>query len=210
MYSEDDLLPVSALQHYIFCPRQCALIHLELLWEENRLTAEGRVLHERLDKGGSESRGDLKRVFALPLRSLELGVSGIADVVEYHRTGGTWRPYPVEHKRGRPRPDGSDEVQLCAQALCLEEMCGFEVPEGALFYGQKRRRKAVAFDNALRKQTRDTATRLHELFNNGVTPLPVKGPHCDNCSLVGRCMPGIGGKSSVGRYLSRMLEEESG
>jgi CRISPR-associated exonuclease Cas4 len=209
MYSEEDLVPLSALQHYIFCPRQCALIHLEAVWEENRLTAEGRQMHKRPDSGGSETRGDAKRTFGLPLRSLALGLSGKADVVEFHREGCVWHPYPVEHKRGKPRPDGADEVQLCAQAFCLEEMTGLPIPEGALFYGEKRRRKVVPLDVPLRERTRETALRVHEMFRTGRTPPAAMATHCARCSLLDRCMPDCGGrkKQPVRDYLARMLRE---
>ena len=209
MYSEDELAQLSALQHYIFCPRQCALIHLEMIWAENRLTAEGRVLHEKPDAGGSESRRDVRKVFALHLRSLTLGLSGIADVVEYHRREGGWQTYPVEHKRGKPRSDGADEVQLCAQAMCLEEMTGCVIPEGALFYGAKRRRKVVPLTDALRERTQMTALSVHELFRTGKTPPPVRAAHCDNCSLVDRCLPDVGGKRArVADYIAKALGEE--
>ena len=150
MYDEDQLLPISALQHLLFCPRQCVLIHIEQAWVENRLTAEGRIGHEKVDKGGAETRAGRKTVFGLPLRSLRLGLVGKADVVEFERDGdGNWIPFPVEHKHGRPKQKDCDRVQLCAQALCLEEMTGISVPEGALFYGKTRRREDVAFDDEI-------------------------------------------------------------
>ncbi len=145
-YAEDDLIPISALQHLIFCERQCALIHVEQAWDENRFTAEGRIMHERVHEAGEDSRGTVRVARGLSLRSLRLGLIGKADVVEFHRVErGRWRPFPVEHKRGKPKPDESDKVQLCAQALCLEEMLGAEVPSGAIFYGRTRHRLEVAF-----------------------------------------------------------------
>jgi CRISPR-associated exonuclease Cas4 len=138
MYVEDDLLPISALQHLLFCERQCALIHVEQVWAENRLTVEGRHLHERVDGGEHETRGGLRTARALPIRSLRLGLAGRADVVEFHASEGAAGPprvVPVEYKRGRPKSHRADEVQLCAQALCLEEMLGVHVAAGALFYG---------------------------------------------------------------------------
>ena len=141
LFAEDDLIMVSALQHYLFCPRQCALIHLEQQWLENRLTAEGRILHERVHTSGRESRRTLRVEYDVPIRSLRFGLVGFADVVEFHRQeDGSWQPLPVEYTRGRPKRDDSDRVQLCAQALCLEEMLGCTVPQGALYYGEKRRR----------------------------------------------------------------------
>ncbi|HHB77578.1 MAG TPA: CRISPR-associated protein Cas4, partial [Desulfobulbus sp.] len=183
MYSEDDLVMISALQHLLFCPRQCALIHIEQLWQENRLTAEGRILHERVHNAGSESRRKVRVEFDMPIRSRELGVIGRADVVEFHlQDDGRWQPYPVEYKRGRPKKDDSDRVQLCTQALCLEEMLHQDVPAGALYYGRKKRRHEVLFDDRLRQITRETAATLHELLAKGRTPAPRYSRRCDRCS----------------------------
>lgn len=208
-YTEDDLLPLSALQHLVFCERQCALIHIEQAWDENRFTAEGRVMHERVHEAGEESRGEVKTARDLSLRSLRLGLVGKADVVEFHReAGGIWRPFPVEHKRGKPKPDESDMVQLCAQALCLEEMLGVRVDSGAIFYGRTRRRLEVDFDGPLRRKTEKAAARLHELIESGVTPKPDYTKKCRNCSLVDLCLPqAIRKRVSVAGYLDRMLEE---
>ncbi len=207
MFAEDDLLPLSALQHLLFCERQCALIHLERVWVDNPLTVEGTHLHERADSGEAESRGDVRIVRSLPLRSLRLGLSGKADVVELHRLeDGVWQPHPVEYKRGRPKAHRADEVQLCAQALCLEEMLGQPVPRGALFYGQTRRRLEVDLDTPLRQITEEAAARLHRLFQSGVTPTAVREPKCDQCSLLGVCLPDAPAHSAR-RYLSRFLNE---
>jgi CRISPR-associated exonuclease Cas4 len=149
---EEDLIPLSALQHYLYCPRQCALIHVERLWSENRLTAEGRLLHETTAEPGTEQRRGVRTVMAMPIASRRLGVSGIADVVEMHKDeAGRWHPFPVEYKRGRPKAHRADEVQLCAQAMALEEMLAIDIAEGALFYGTPRRRTVVAFDAELRR-----------------------------------------------------------
>jgi CRISPR-associated exonuclease Cas4 len=205
MFGEDDLLPLSALQHLLFCERQCALIHLEQIWVENSLTVEGRHLHEQADSGVQESRGDLRIARALPLRSFRHGLSGKSDVVEFHRLGEeAWRPFPVEYKRGRPKNHRADEVQLCAQALCLEEMLETSVPAGALFYGQTRRRLDVTFDAELRLLTEDTAARLHRLIASGLTPAPVHEPKCDQCSLREVCMPAAPA-GSARQYLDRFL-----
>jgi len=208
MYSEDELLPLSALQHLVFCERQCALIHLEGAWDDNRLTAEGRLLHERVHEAGDECRGDVRIARGLRLRSLRLGLTGQADVVEFHRQpDGTWRPFPIEYKRGRPKPDACDEVQLCAQAMCLEEMLGVEIPQGAIFYGQPRRRHDVALTAALRVQTENAAQRLHELLRSGETPAAVYEKKCDRCSLLELCMPRVAGqRKSAARYLAGALE----
>jgi CRISPR-associated exonuclease Cas4 len=203
-FNEDTLLPISALQHLLFCPRQCVLIHIEQAWVENRLTAEGRIDHEKVDKGGAETRAGRKTVFGLPLRSLRLGLVGKADVVEFERDGdGNWIPFPVEHKHGRPKQKDCDRVQLCAQALCLEEMTGISVPEGALFYGKTRRREDVAFDEKLRRLTEETARQLHELIEAGLTPRAEYAKKCESCSLIELCMPKMSTvKRSVERYLS--------
>jgi CRISPR-associated exonuclease Cas4 len=155
MEDEDDLLPISALQHLVFCPRQCALIHIERAWAENRLTAEGGLLHARVQSGETTTRGALRVLRALPLVSHRLGLTGYADVVEIHRAeGGGERAFPVEYKRGTTKAHDADRVQLCAQALCIEEMISLPVTEGALFYGTPRRREIVAIDTALRTRGR--------------------------------------------------------
>ena len=210
MYSEDDLIPLSALQHLIFCERQCALIHVEQAWDENRFTAEGRIMHERVHEAGEESRGSVRIARGVSIRSLRLGLIGKADVVEFHRVErGRWRPFPVEHKRGKPKPDESDKVQLCAQALCLEEMLGVEVPSGAIFYGRTRHRLEVAFDEALREATEKAAGQVHELIGSGNTPKPVYTKKCKSCSLIDQCLPqALYKKRSVKAYLTQVLEEE--
>jgi CRISPR-associated exonuclease Cas4 len=209
MYNIDDLIQLSSLQHYAFCPRQCALIHVEQVWAENRLTAEGRIMHEHVHDEGDESRGDVRIERGASLRSLRLGLIGKADVVEYHRqTDGTWQAFPVEHKRGKPKPDHSDKVQLCAQALCLEEMLNASIPAGALFYGKTRRRLDVTFDEALRLETQEVAKLTHDLIEIGLTPAPVYNKRCESCSLMAECMPKtIQKKRSVESYLKRMLDE---
>lgn len=224
MYAEDDLLALSALEHLVFCERQYALIHVEQQWQENVATIEGRHLHEHAHDGRTESRGDIRIVRGLLLRSLRLGLSGKADVVEFHRvapgevngitldgTEGLWRPHPVEYKRGRLRPERSYEVQLCAQALCLEEMLGVRVHTGALFYGKTVRRQAVVFDEALRRQTEEAAARLHELFRQGRTPDAVYVKNkCQQCSLYDLCLPRqVSSSRNVGTYLARMVSTDA-
>ncbi len=209
MYEEDDLLPLSSLQHLIFCKRQCALMFTEQIWRENRFTVEGRIMHEHVHEEGKESRGDVRIEHGVPLRSLRLGLIGKTDVVEFHRReDGSWRPYPVEYKRGKPKPDDCDKVQLCAQALCLEEMLAVSIPAGAIFYGRTRHRLDVAFDGALRLETEEAARRTHELISSGRTPPPEYSKKCDSCSLVADCLPkSIRRGRSVKNYLSRMLAE---
>jgi CRISPR-associated exonuclease Cas4 len=204
--AEDGLIPLSALQHYLFCPRQCALIHIEQAWAENAATAEGHLLHERVDAGGAERRAGVRIERGVALRSLALGVAGRADVVEYH--GRPPRPYPVEYKRGKPKPHRADEVQLCAQAMCLEEMSGMDVPEGALFYGESRRRTAVAFDEALRALTADIARHVRAMIAKQVTPPPVLIPGCRNCSLHDACCPErLQKPPGIARWLSAQWTE---
>lgn len=221
MFGEEDLLPLSGIQHLVFCERQWGLIHIERQWEENRLTAEGRVLHERAHEAGTDARPGIVTARAVRLRSLRLGLSGEADVVEFHQVdcespaaaalagrGGWWRPFPVEYKRGRPKTNVCDEVQLCAQALCLEEMMGVSINCGALFYGTNRRRTEIRFDGGLRAHTEGLAARMHELYAQGVTPQGAYAKKCDSCSLYERCQPRTSGRpGAVARYLARALRE---
>ena len=211
MYTEDDLLPLSGLQHLLFCERQCALIHIEQAWSENLFTAEGRIMHERVHEADRESRGNVRIQYGMPLRSLQLGLISKADVVEFHldnEHGNKWRPFPVEYKRGKPKKENYDKVQLCAQAICLEEMLGIEVPTGALFYGKTRRRQDVIFDGNLRKETADAAKRFHELVNSRITPKPDYSPKCDSCSMYDLCLPKTVEKTkSINRYLMNAVRE---
>lgn len=208
MYSDEDLLPLSALQHFLFCERQCALIHVEQAWAENLYTIEGELLHARAHSTTREARRSKRTEFGMPIRSLALGLSGKTDAVEYGADGAT---LVVEYKRGRPKAGNADEVQLCAQAICLEEMRGQPIKEGALYYGKTRRRKSVLFDAALRELTRTTAEKLHAFVNAGETPPPVyASTKCPRCSLLRLCMPKKLGKLvSVDRYLFRALKEEA-
>lgn len=188
---ERDPIPLSALQHAVYCLRQAALIHVERVWADNRFTAEGEVLHAVADKGGQRPGRGVRRVMALPLVSRRLGLAGTADVVEFRKgDDGVEVAYPVDYKRGRPKPHRADEVQLCAQALCLEEMTGVAVPEGALFYAETRRRLVVAFDAGLRRLTEETAAGLTAVFATGVTPPPTtRRERCRACSLKELCRP---------------------
>ncbi len=201
MFTEDQLLPISALQHLIFCPRQCALIHLEQVWADNQFTAEGNRLHERTHEGPDESRPGVRITRGMAVRSFALGLSGQCDVVEFHPgsarasragDGASRSPpevLPVEYKRGKPKAHAADEVQLCAQALCLEEMLGVQIERGMLYYGKRRRRTNVAFDAALRELTRDTAQRLHTLIDSRQTPTAQREKKCESCSLLEICLP---------------------
>ncbi len=220
MFSEDDLLPISALQHLAFCERQWGLIHLEQIWGENVLTAQGRLLHERTHEPETETRDDVRIARGLRLRSLRLGLAGQADVVEFHRlpegpeglllesVPGRWQPFIVEYKRGRPKIGYEDEVQVCAQALCLEEMLGVAVPAAAFFYGQPRRRQDVQLGSDLRERTEALVARLHELTAAGKTPPAVYSPKCQSCSLVDFCLPATTGpQQSARKYLARGIVE---
>jgi CRISPR-associated exonuclease Cas4 len=211
MFADEDLLPISALQHLLFCERQCALIHVEGVWAENRLTVEGRHLHDRAHEGPDETRAGIRIARGLTLRSLRLGLTGKADVVEFHpaaTVGGSPRPFPVEYKRGRPKSHDADRVQLCAQALCLEEMLAVEVPAGALFYGRTRRREDVRFDAELRALTEVTARRLRELIASSQTPRAVRERKCDSCSLLPMCLPdAVGPRRSAEQFVERCLAE---
>ena len=209
-YSEEDLIQLSSLQHFMYCPRQCALIHIEQIWTENLFTAEGRIMHDKADSNKFESRGNVRIDYSVPLRSLNLGLIGKADVVEFHKVADKWIPFPVEYKRGKPKSDDCDKVQLCAQAICLEEMLNGEIESGALFYGQTRRRQDVVFDAQLRMETEDTANKVRELIASGLTPKAEYSKKCKQCSLLDLCMPKVRGKgTSAGRYLEAIFDELS-
>ena len=206
-----DLVSLSALQHYLFCPRQCALIHVEQAWAENRFTAEGRVLHEATAEIGAEKRRGVRVVTAMPLASGRLGVSGIADLVELHQgPDGAWRPFPVEYKRGKPKSHRADEVQLCAQAMALEEMFACDLTEGALFYGETRRRVTVALDQELRTLTTDVAIACRRMITNGETPAAEYAKRkCGSCSLADDCQPQrMSRPMPASEWLARALRED--
>ena len=207
MYTEDRLLPISALQHLLFCPRQCALIHIERHWAENRFTAEGSILHAVADSGRSIRRGETNRRGAVPIKSLRLGLTGVADVIEFTTApDGSQAPYPVEYKRGAAKNELCDKVQLCAQAMCLEEMMNVSVPEGALFYGKNRRRTKVMFDTGLRASTENASSELHSLIESGATPPPIHSKACFSCSLRDICEPEAARKGDrVAAYITKAL-----
>lgn len=239
MYAEDDLLPISALQHLLFCERQCALIHIEGLWAENRLTIEGDRLHARAHgerkgpRGGGmvETRAGLTTARAVPLRSFRLGLVGIADVIEFDASEArapapraklegmhhsptalpsSGVPFPIEYKRGRSKRHNWDRVQLCAQALCLEEMLGVATPRGAMFYGAVRRREPVVFDESLRAETEAASRRLREMISAGQTPPAVFEKKCLRCSLINLCLPRVTtGRKSAQAYLRSSLRPVS-
>jgi len=186
---------ISALNQYVYCPRRCALMHVEGVFEENQFTLEGSILHSRTDTPGVEERLGVRIVRALPLFSRKLGLTGKADIVEFQRgEDGTEVPYPVDYKRGRRRKWDNDDIQLCAQGLCLEEMIGVRVPAGAIFHATARRRREVPFTGELRSLTLRTIDEVRELVRARVIPAAVLLPKCDGCSLRGICMPEITSK----------------
>ncbi len=200
---------LSRLQHYLFCPRQFALIELEDIWSENQFTAEGQVLHQRVNQADQQKRGTVRTVWAQRLANIELGIEGVADVVEYHKqSDGTETPYPIEYKRGKPKAHRADEVQLCAQALCLEEMHGVDVPEGALFYGEVRRRHPVVFDAELRDLTSQTILACRIIVQTKTTPKAIyKSKKCNACSLIDQCHP-QGFKKSAAAWLTEQINKD--
>ena len=218
IYSEDDLLSISALQHLMFCERRCALVHIENVWEENIFTAEGHNLHDKVHDAAGESRNDLRIARSLRLVSYRLGLSGVADVVEFHRdeagitldgVKGYWRAFPVEYKRGILKHDISFEVQLCAQAICLEEMLDCSIEAGAVYYGKSRRRRDVHFTPMLRATTEEAAQKLHQLFDSKITPRAKYEKKCKSCSLYDICMPKITGiAKNVQHYLAKAGMDE--
>lgn len=222
MYDEDDLLPISAVSQFAYCPRRCALMLIEQAWDENTFTIDGTSFHERAHDADIEVRPGIRIYRGVAMRSLRLGLSGQADVVEFHPchdspplagvelpgVPGRWLPYPVEYKRGKPKPDTSDEVQVCAQALCLEEMLGADIPFGALYYGKPRRRTEVAIDAALRAETERIAEALHKLVQSAVTPSPVKTRKCNGCSLIERCFPRLDCKGpTASDYVQKLVSD---
>lgn len=219
-YTDDELLLLSGIQHFCFCKRQWALIHVEQQWSENLHTAEGRIIHERVDDPFiTESRGDVVISRAFPIVSHSLGLTGIADVIEYTcaDTGitipdheGRWIMKPVEYKRGKPKIDERDEVQLCAQAMCLEEMFGVQIDEADFYYNEIRRRQNLTITEDLRRLVSSLADEMHEIFRNGFTPEAVTGKHCSLCSLVDICVPKLTKKRSPVRgYIGRHVAEAS-
>lgn len=213
MYSEEDWLQLAGLQHFVFCRRQWALIHLEQQWEENLRTIDGGFFHERAhDEQFKERRGDLFTVRGLRIFSRELGVSGQCDVVEFRRSDegiplnghdGKWKPYPVEYKRGKKKTDLSDQLQLCAQAICLEEMLCCSIMEGALFYGEERKREKILLTDDLREQVRTTAEQMHDLYSKRYTPRVKTSKKCGACSLREICLPQIMKCETVSEYIHR-------
>lgn len=219
-YSDEDLLMLSGIQHYYFCQRQWALIHIERQWKENVRTIEGKHIHERVDDPFIvETRGDIVIARSVPLISYTLGLYGIADVVEFVKStsigvvlddrDGLWTPVPVEYKRGKPKTDQRDEVQLCAQAICLEEMLATKIDKGYLYYNTIRRRTEVVLDQELRDTVQSLADKMHEDFLEGYTPKASPGKHCGLCSMIELCQPKLSSKAKkVQEYIAKVVTEE--
>jgi CRISPR-associated exonuclease Cas4 len=201
-------IALSALQHYLYCPRQCALIHTEQMWVENLFTAEGRLLHQRSDQPRSEARKLVRQITAMPLASEKLGICGVADMVEFHASPEGERILPVEYKRGRPKKHRADEVQLCAQALCLEDMMSCHIEYGALYYGKNRRRTIVQFNSSLRELTLEVIRDARAMVDSGVTPLPeYQASKCERCSLFELCQPkAFQGRKIISAWLKNELQ----
>ena len=218
-YREDDLLPISGIQHFLFCRRQWALIEIEKQWEENFFTIEGSQLHKRVDDPFENQSGPSLIVSrSLPVRSFNLGLTGVCDIVEFHPTkvgvnlaghSGLWKPIPIEYKRGLPKPDARDEVQLCAQAICLEEMLSVSVEKAYLYYGKTRHRTEISLDQELRDLVTNSAKEMHQLYARGYTPKARYKKECKSCSLAEICLPTLQTEANdVKKYIQHFLEED--
>lgn len=217
-YNDDDLLAISGIQHFAFCQRQWALIHIEKQWNENLRTIEGKQLHERVDNPDFfEARGGILTARSVPISSYVLGFYGIADIVEFHaveRYGiklngrkGSWSPIPIEYKRGKPKKDIFDEVQLCTQAMCLEEMLNTYIEYGYIFYGETRHRVKILFSDELREQVVKLSEQMHDMYTKQYTPkADPTDKNCKSCSLVDICLPKLGkGRINVNNYINKFL-----
>lgn len=221
MYAEDDMLMLSGIQHYMFCPRQWALIHIEQQWADNKLTTEGNILHKNVDNPFyRQKNGDTITLRSVHIASKRLGLYGITDAVElvpsdeekdairHPRYAGWWKPYPVEYKRGRSKPDERDEVQLAAQVICLEEMYDIQIPYAALYYDEVKHREIIAITDHLRQLTEHCAQEMHSIFSSGTMPKANQQKHCRSCSLKDLCMPETERCSEVSHYLKRNFYED--
>lgn len=217
MYDEEDYLMLSGIQHFAFCRRQWAMIHIEQQWAENYRTTAGGLMHKKAhDEGSFEKRGNLLIVRGLRIASRELGLSGQCDVVEFHENengivlfgyDGKWNPVPVEYKHGSPKENNADELQLCAQAVCLEEMFQTSIPEGFLYYGENRRRSSVQFTDALRSEVKKMAGEMHDLFKRGHTPNVKPTKQCKACSLENLCVPKLQKAMKAREYIRQNIME---
>ena len=221
-YDDDQMLMLSGIQHFMYCPRQWALIHIEQQWNDNRLTAEGQILHKNVDNPAyRQKNGDTITLRSVHIASHTLGLYGISDAIEllpsdtvtdaitHPRYPGYWKPYPIEYKRGHRKPDERDEVQLCAQVICLEEMYNIHIPEAALFYHETRHREVVGMSQPLRQLTKELSEAMHQTFESGITPKAETRYGCRSCSLIDICAPELTKKTTVSHYLKMMLDEET-
>lgn len=216
-YAPEDLLPLSGIQHFLFCRRQWALIHVEQQWKENALTAEGRIMHKRVDDPFfTETRNGVVTTRSVPVASYRLGLSGVCDVVEFTASpdgvrlpnrDGLYLAAPVEYKRGKEKHDHSDETQLCAQALCLEEMLSLTIPKGYLYYGEIRRRVEIELTAELRRLVKEMSDEMHNYFSRGYTPKVKTSKACRSCSLADICLPKLQEKvMPASKYIKQMVE----
>lgn len=218
---EEEYVLLSALQHFLFCPRQCALAYIEMQWKDNYLTAKGNILHEKAHADVTEKRKDLYSVHGLRLVSKNHAISGMADVVEFNQADGEiegktcrlkgkdgfWIPVPVEYKKGKAHASDANNVQLCAQAFCLEEMLDVSISEGVIYHGDEKRRETVILDDALRELTIETINNTRALIESGRTPLAEYDNRCRSCSLYDICMPEVSGRKSRG-YVNSIFEAD--
>ena len=222
MYTEEDMLMLSGIQHYMFCPRQWALIHMEQEWEDNRLTVEGHLLHKRVDDPFyRQKNGGTITLRSVPIASKELGLYGISDAIElipskdeinwisHPQYSGHWLPLTIEYKRGKPKVDERDEIQLTAQVMCLEEMYKIHIDQGALYYGETKHRQIIGINESLRNLTKECAEEMHRIFGSGVLPCVEKRGHCRNCSLRNLCIPSSKECPKASFYLNKYLYEET-
>lgn len=220
-YSEDDMLMLSGIQHFKFCPRQWALIHIDQLWEENRLTYDGRLLHSNVDNPFYRKKiGNVLTLRSVNIASRQLGLYGVSDIIELYPSPrdegfthpdypGFWEAFPIEYKRGKPKPDYIDEVQLAAQAICIEELYATRIEKGAIFYGETQHRHEVIFTDELRKVVADCAFEMHALFKAQTLPPPPKNKRCSNCSLKDQCHPNLSKRLDPNEYIRLNLYEET-
>lgn len=216
MMDTDDYLLISGIQHFYFCRRKWALIHIEQQWEENVLTIEGQILHETAHSDKTEKRKDMLIVRGMNIMSHELKMRGVCDVVEFHKhpegislhgRKGLWKPYPVEYKRGRPNETHSDQYQVCAQAMCLEEMLACKIDEASVYYGEKKRRQVVTLAEALREDLKSKVREMHDFYRKRYTPKVKKKKGCKSCSLMDICLPQLEKTREVANYVNLHLKE---
>lgn len=218
LYKEDEFLQLSGIQHFAFCRRQWALAYIEMQWQENVRTVEGKILHENAhDASIKEKRGDLLIVRAMPIHSREMGVSGECDVVEFHRCEngisldgreGNYSVVPVEYKRGKPKEDDTDILQVAAQAMCLEEMLCCIIPYGYIYYGETKHRMKVEFTDEIKEKVRSIFDEMHKYYAQQYTPKVKTSKKCNACSLKDICLPVLNKKKSVSGYIEKILAEE--